>query len=145
MSDSAHENYSKAVTLLEKALDILPNPEGEQRERAVKLARDLSTCGYSDVEQRAKKVLKRLGVGGLCCIATAACGTAQHTHVVWLRTFRDVVLDRWAVGRLFIRLYERLSPPLAAVIRGSAVGRALVRWFVVGPAACVARALSRRQ
>ncbi len=63
MSDSAHENYSKAIQLLEKALDILPNPQGEQRDRAVKLARDLSTCGYSDVEERANKVMKRLVVG----------------------------------------------------------------------------------
>jgi len=60
MSDSAYENYSKAIQLLEKALDILPNPQGEQRDRAVKLARDLSTCGHSDVEERANKVLKRL-------------------------------------------------------------------------------------
>jgi hypothetical protein len=54
--------------------------------------------------------------GGGCFIATAAYGSALHPHVNALRQFRDNHLKQTEVGRAFISLYERLSPPFAAVI-----------------------------
>jgi hypothetical protein len=65
--------------------------------------------------------------GRLCFIATAAYGTPFAHEVETLRCFRDEVLARSAPGRLLIRLYEAVSPPLAALLARSAHGRALVR------------------
>ncbi|MCL4476491.1 MAG: Ig domain-containing protein [Nitrospirae bacterium] len=57
-----------------------------------------------------------IGGGGGCFVATAAYGSALHPHVSALRLFRDNHLKKTAMGRAFISLYERLSPPLAALI-----------------------------
>jgi hypothetical protein len=53
---------------------------------------------------------------GPCFIATAAFGSPWQRHVCTLRTFRDQYLKSFSLGRLFIRLYERYSPPLAQTI-----------------------------
>jgi hypothetical protein len=62
-----------------------------------------------------------------CFIATAAYGSALQPQVQALRRLRDRarVGSGWAA--LTIGIYERSSPPLAAVLRDSEVGRALVR------------------
>src|SRR5262249_28117780 len=68
--------------------------------------------------------------GKLCFIATAAYGSPLAAEVQALRDFRDEVLERWALGRAFTRVYYTLSPPLAALIARSAAARAVVRWLL---------------
>jgi uncharacterized repeat protein (TIGR01451 family) len=66
-------------------------------------------------------------VSGSCFIATAAYGSPLEPHVQALRDFRDRHLRRSALGRAFIWLYEKYSPPLAAVIARHSSLRLLAR------------------
>jgi hypothetical protein len=80
---------------------------------------------YRKVELLATKARSRGKL--LCFIATAAFGGPFAAEVETLRRFRDEVLARSALGRLFTRVYEMLSPPLADALARSPRGRAAVR------------------
>lgn len=51
--------------------------------------------------------------GGACYIATAVYGSYDSPEVHILRRYRDENLVKSTIGRLFIRVYYRLSPPIA--------------------------------
>lgn len=75
------------------------------------------------------------GSGGGCFIATAACGTADAPDVAALRGWRDRVLARSSVGRVLVRSYARLSPPIAGWIEPRPWARRMVRGLLIRPAA----------
>jgi hypothetical protein len=52
-----------------------------------------------------------------CFIATAAFESEDHPAVQELRTFRDSVLMKTAIGRTFIALYYRVGPVAAKIVR----------------------------
>lgn len=56
---------------------------------------------------------------GGCFVATAACGDPFAPEVIALTAFRDDVLSRSAIGRILIRVYYAVSPPIAGVIARS--------------------------
>ena len=62
-----------------------------------------------------------------CLIATAAYGTPLAPEIDVLRRWRDESLLSNALGRLFVRLYYRVSPPVAGFIETRGWLRALVR------------------
>jgi cold shock CspA family protein/predicted RNA-binding Zn-ribbon protein involved in translation (DUF1610 family) len=62
-----------------------------------------------------------------CFIATAVYGDFYAPEVVALRRFRDETLEASAVGRAFISLYYRCSPPIAAFLVNRPLLSALVR------------------
>jgi hypothetical protein len=80
-----------------------------------------------------KRTGKASPKSGGCFIATAAYGSEDHVEVVRLRAFRDDVLRRSRSGRAAIRIYERVSPPLADVVRRSPTCRATVRALILRP------------
>ena len=71
------------------------------------------------------------GGGGGCFIATAAFGSILEPQVKTLRQFRDRFLLTNGPGRLFVRLYYSLSPPIADYIAESDLLRAVVRFLLL--------------
>jgi Beta-propeller repeat len=69
-----------------------------------------------------------------CLIATAAFGSPLAWEVVTLRRFRDRALLTHAPGRLLVRAYYRLSPPLARAVASHPLLAAGVR-SLLGPVA----------
>lgn len=80
---------------------------------------------------------------GGCFIATAACGDRFAPEVIALSTFRDDVLMRNQIGRIFVRTYYAVSPSIATVLVNSVVLRLAVRWLIVKPASSVIRTIWR--
>jgi len=68
------------------------------------------------------------GGGGGCFIATAAYGSNQARHVMILREFRDRFLFKHSLGRSFVALYYKYSPPMADYISRHDTIRMFVRW-----------------
>lgn len=52
-----------------------------------------------------------------CFIATAVYGDVMAPEVVSLRQFRDDVLKKYWLGRLFISVYYATSPPVATWLK----------------------------
>ena len=70
---------------------------------------------YDDAPELKKKVLQ--DEKGGCYIATAVYGSYESPEVCVLRKFRDKVLSKYFFGRMFIRLYYKLSPPIAKKLK----------------------------
>ncbi len=71
--------------------------------------------------------------GGLCFIATAACGTPAARQLDVLRDLRDDVLLKNTAGRRLVDLYYQFSPPVADFISEDAFVRTLVKDLIVDP------------
>jgi subtilisin family serine protease len=56
------------------------------------------------------------GGGGGCFIATAAWGDPEHPAVKILRKFRELHLNKSKAGVMLVKLYYKLSPPVASFI-----------------------------
>ena len=72
------------------------------------------------------------GRGG-CFIATAAYGSPMAPELDLLRAWRDIELSSIYLGRAFIEIYYRLSPPVARFIEKRDVLRMIVRTLLVLP------------
>ena len=81
-----------------------------------------------------------------CMIATAAFGSPLAREVAVLRVFRDHVLMPNAGGRVLVRAYYRLSPPVARAIEGNetlkAITRVALRPAIIGAGLALASPLS---
>jgi tetratricopeptide (TPR) repeat protein len=62
-----------------------------------------------------------------CYIATAVYGSYEAPEVLILRRFRDNFLAPSAIGRLFIKVYYFISPPIAIRLKKARIANACVR------------------
>jgi hypothetical protein len=65
--------------------------------------------------------------GGTCFIATAAYGSPLHPYLNILREARDRYMKTNPIGRLFLSVYERYAPSLAALIDRHDILKSLTR------------------
>ena len=77
------------------------------------------TCKSCGTENAVANTFGTLSSKGMCFIATAAFESIEAPEVVFLREFRDKVLLNQATGRIFVRTYYKLSPPVAEVVSHS--------------------------
>ena len=67
------------------------------------------------------------GSSGGCYIATAVYGSYNAAEVMTLRRFRDEVLMNHWWGRVFVKIYYTLSPPVADKLKNAERINSLVR------------------
>ena len=94
-------------------------------------------------EQDAEPVSTTASRNG-CFIATAASGNPLTPEVLLLSSLRDSVLLHNRIGRIIVRFYYVISPPIAVAVARSLVLRQIVMSLVVRPTAYLARAWMRR-
>src|SRR5262249_39758734 len=68
-----------------------------------------------------------------CFIATACYGSPLAPEVETLRRFRDGILARSGLGRLFIAVYYALSPAAAQWLEAHPIARTFVRTALIAP------------
>ena len=68
-----------------------------------------------------------IGENGNCFIATATYGSPISREILVLKSFRDKYLKKNKIGRLFVKFYYKISPPIAKFIRRHVCFKKLVR------------------
>lgn len=97
--------------------------------------------GTEDEEDDDEESGDSRGSGGSCFVATCAYGDAAHPDVAFLRLYRDLELSEGLLGRVFIRVYYKLGPSLADLIRPYPALRTIARMIL---SRAVAKMRSRR-
>lgn len=95
-------------------MDALDTPEGQElRERVAQMAAFYSQMDRNEQNASNKTETNKEG----CYIATAVYGGYDKPEVQVLRKYRDNVLRRTFLGRIFIKLYYLLSPGMARKLK----------------------------
>lgn len=126
-------------------LEVVGLLRQDQKIQAIKLYRERTGLGLKEAKEAVERIGAQHGIAlpvatSRCFVATAAYGSAFAPEVDALRTFRDEVLAASRGGRLAVRIYYRVSPPIAAYVARSAPARRIVR-AALGP---VVRLVGRR-
>jgi len=88
---------------------------------------DNDTTSNSEIEKNDTDVNGGSSGGGGCFIATAAYGSYLDPRIKILRDFRDEHLLTNYIGRIFIKIYYKTSPPIANFISTHETMRAATR------------------
>ena len=88
---------------------------------------------FKDYENRILEIEKK-EEEEKCFIATATMADINHPYVCVLKDYRDRILSRSTLGKLFISVYYFLSPPLAKIISRNQVLKDISQRCIVLPA-----------
>lgn len=132
---SALEAFKKAGNDDVDVRTLARSLEGEGHPAAVGVENRSSAAPVATAPKAAKST---------CFIATAACGSPFAWEVELLREYRETILRPSRLGRLFVRCYERISPPAARWIEARPLARKLVRNLFIQPAADLAAVVLKR-
>jgi len=116
--DSSAYLNTKSLILIES---------GHNRELGLKLMERAAQLDPRDITIQDNLEKLRSSQNSGCFIATAAYGSAQTWQVEQLKRWRDRRLANTAAGRLLVRIYYRVSPPLAELVRRNPRLRAIVK------------------
>ncbi len=119
------KQYTEAERCYKQALELTPNDKKIWQSYG-----NLLTLMGRTIE--ANRAFEKAGTATKsgCFIATAAFGTPIASELDTLRDYRDFVLKKHWIGRLFIFVYYRISPSIATIIRKYEGMRACVRLFL---------------
>lgn len=124
--DRSLEHFPDNATFLNlKALLLIEG--GVDREAGMRLMERAAELAPRDITIQDNLEKLRASASSQCFVATAAYGSWTAEEVGDLRSWRDDRLLRTAAGRRLVRIYYRVSPPLAGLIADSAVLRGMVR------------------
>lgn len=74
-----------------------------------------------------------------CFIATAILKNPMHPDIIFLKKYRDEYLVKYSMGRIFIRSYYFLSPPIAIIISKHRLISSFVRKIILNPIVKIVR------
>ena len=92
--------------------------------------------------QSLKSIEDKPSTTGGCFIATACYGSYSDPEVLILRQFRDELLLNFIIGKVFVKFYYAVSPPLADFIAARDGVKSVVRSILLGP---LVRLIKRNQ
>ena len=90
------------------------------------------TCSNCGTDNAVEKTFGEAKRGG-CFIATAVYGSYDSPEVLVLRTFRDAVLEKKPIGRMFIKCYYTISPFIAKALSGKKLFKFILKFIIFRP------------
>ena len=142
--NEARAAFAKATEWWEYSLRCEKIPDNEVqastfesiRKSLLRVETRLANAGIPPIPTSTQSTPKS---SGGCFVATAACGDPLAPEVILLSAFRDDVLSASRIGRVFVRLYYTVSPPVASVIARSGGLRRAAMVLLVRPAVRLVR------
>lgn len=137
---------------LVRIYDSHPNLNGKMKSSLNQLSIFIQyTPIYSDIIRRAQIFARTANNGALikdfiktagkdkpkCFIATAAFEYPEADEVLFLRSFRDSYLLKSQTGKIFVRFYYFVSPPIADFISACSWSKPFIRAFLRALITCV--------
>lgn len=125
-STSTTHNSSAADQFDKRILEIT---QQQGKIHAIKFCKDSKGWGLKESKEYVDRLAAQHGIKGKggCFIATACYGDYDAKEVLVLRAYRDNTLLQNAAGRLLVRMYYFISPPLARAIAKSAKAKNFIR------------------
>ena len=97
----------------------------DYKEYLIQKFTDVANLKFEYYKRHTKVIVS---VPGACYIATAVYGSYEAPEVLLLRKFRDTVLKKYAIGKIFISFYYFVSPFVAKKIQHKKRINGAIRW-----------------